>query len=118
MQTLAGSDLFVTTGDDGTSLFLQSRGLEAPGATVLIPDVPTCAGVVHVIDLVLLPTLPDGSQVIFDFRFPTVPTPGTVPVEGPLAPMMPAVEETPEPVPDPPVPAGPVEVRSVVSAPF
>lgn len=59
VKTLLESDVFVTTTDSGLSI--QSRGLDAPGALVVTPDVITCAGPVHVIDTVLLPALPDGS---------------------------------------------------------
>lgn len=63
VTSVLGSELFVST--DGTSIFVQSPGLEAPGATVTIPDQITCAGPVHVIDTVLLPTMPDGTVVAF-----------------------------------------------------
>lgn len=76
VQTFAGSDLQVTTGDGG-AVFVQSRGLEAPGALVTATDVPTCGGVVHVIDAVLLPTQLDGSEVAFL-------TDGMLPSTGPM----------------------------------
>lgn len=64
VQTLVGSDLYVTTVDDG--LYVQSRGIEAPGALVVVADTVTCVGPVHVIDAVLLPTDLDGMNVVFD----------------------------------------------------
>lgn len=59
VKTLSGGMLFVTTTDAG--LYVQSAGLEAPGALVVTPDVVTCPGPVHVIDTVLLPQFPDGT---------------------------------------------------------
>lgn len=53
VSTLLGGDLVVST-VDGT-IFVRSGGIEAPGAAVETADVETCAGVVHVIDTVLLP---------------------------------------------------------------
>lgn len=64
VQTLLGSDLYVTTVGDG--LYVQSRGILAPGALVVVADTPTCVGPVHVIDSVLLPTDLDGMTVIFE----------------------------------------------------
>lgn len=75
VPTLAGSELLVTT--SGGGLFLQSRGLEGPGAEVTAADVSTCAGVVHVIDTVLLPTQVDGTEVPFV-------TDGMMPAGGPM----------------------------------
>lgn len=63
VPTLLGSDLFVSTVDEG--LYVQSRGLEAPGALVVTPDIPTCVGPVHVIDKVLLPADADDMIVMF-----------------------------------------------------
>eukprot|EP00892_Ulva_mutabilis_P001136 jgi/Ulvmu1/11022/UM007_0202.1 len=75
--SLLGSELFVTT--DGTDIFVQSAGIEAPGATVTSPDQTTCVGPVHVIDTVLLPETLDGTVIPF-------PEPSTVigPVISPL----------------------------------
>eukprot|EP00892_Ulva_mutabilis_P008313 jgi/Ulvmu1/5854/UM025_0116.1 len=58
--TLSGGPLLFTV--TGGALYVQSAGLEAPGALVVTPDVITCAGPAHVVDAVLLPALPDGSQ--------------------------------------------------------
>lgn len=63
VPTLLGSDLFVSTVDEG--LYVQSRGLEAPGALVVTPDIPTCVGPVHVIDKVLFPADADDMIVMF-----------------------------------------------------
>lgn len=63
VQTLFGSELFVTT--QGASLLVQSRGIAAPGATVVVPDVATCAGVVHVIDELLVAAGPGGATFAF-----------------------------------------------------
>lgn len=78
VQSLLDSDLFVTTvGDD---LYLQSRGLDAPGAEVVVTNVETCAGIVHVIDDVLLPAKADGSEVMFDMM--PMEAPGPAPSMG------------------------------------
>ena len=45
------------------AIFIQSEGIAAPGAEVLVLGIPTCAGPIHIIDRVLLPTLPNGSVV-------------------------------------------------------
>lgn len=63
VPTLLGSDLYVTTVDDG--LYVQSRGLAAPGALVVASDTITCVGPVHVIDQVLLPADAKAMTVIF-----------------------------------------------------
>eukprot|EP00892_Ulva_mutabilis_P008310 jgi/Ulvmu1/5851/UM025_0111.1 len=113
-QTLLESDLYVAT--FGPDLFVQSRGLLPLGAQVAQADVPTCAGVVHVIDEVLLPTLPDGSEVTFaipdmapgmvsDMVPDIAPdmAPGPVmmaPGPGPMDMPMPAVMPVPDMVPD------------------
>lgn len=61
VMSLGGGELFVSTvGDD---LYVQSAGLKAPGALVVTPDIITCSGPDHVINAVLLPTLPDGSML-------------------------------------------------------
>lgn len=70
VPSLLGEDLFVTT--DGSGIFVQSRGLEAPGATVTVPDQITCAGPVHVVDAVLLPQMPDGTVVEFGEAVPSI----------------------------------------------
>lgn len=77
IQTLLDQDVYVTTSESGLSI--QSRGLKAPGALVLTPDVTTCVGPVHVIDAVLLPALPDGTFT--DFGAEDVPQ-GTAQVTG------------------------------------
>lgn len=56
ITTLLGGELLVTA--SGTDIFVQSEGLESPGASVVIPDVITCVGPVHVIDTVLLAAAP------------------------------------------------------------
>ena len=63
VQTLFGSDLHVTTVGDG--LYVQSRGIDEPGALVIAADTVTCVGPVHVIDEVLLPQDLDGMTFIF-----------------------------------------------------
>lgn len=61
--SLLGSYLYVTTVDDG--LYVQSRGLAAPGALIVAADVITCVGPVHLIDNVLLPAEPQAMAAIF-----------------------------------------------------
>lgn len=80
VNTLLGSELFVST--DGIDIFVQSAGLEAPGATVTIPDQITCVGPIHVVDTVLLPAMPDGSVVEFGAAAPIV-VPEIAPAEFP-----------------------------------
>lgn len=87
LQSLLGSDLFVST--DGTAIFVQSPGLEAPGAEVIDPDQITCAGPVHVIDTVLLPAMPDGTVV--ELGEATVEPSMVLPVEAPSAAVGPAL---------------------------
>ena len=45
------------------AIFIQSEGIAAPGGEVLVLGLRTCAGPIHVIDRVLLPTMLDGSVV-------------------------------------------------------
>eukprot|EP00892_Ulva_mutabilis_P008315 jgi/Ulvmu1/5856/UM025_0118.1 len=59
LSTLAGEELTVTT--LGSSLFLQSGGLAPPGAMVVTPDVATCAGTVHTVNIVLFPASTDAA---------------------------------------------------------
>lgn len=63
VPTLLGSDLVVSTVDEG--LYVQSLGLDAPGALVVTPDILTCVGPVHVINSVLLPADADDMIAIF-----------------------------------------------------
>lgn len=59
--TVGGGTLFVTT--QGENLYVQSAGLEVPGALVTVADVVTCSGPVHVVNTVLLPSFPNGTMV-------------------------------------------------------
>ena len=111
VESLLGSELFVTTVDD--DLFVQSRGLMPLGANVAIADVTTCAGVVHVIDQVLLPTFVDGTMTSFEIAPGMAPDQAPVPAEmpspGPTNTPMPAPASTPDMAPAP----GPMGVCSL-----
>lgn len=74
VSTLLGSDLYVTTVDDG--LYVQSRGLAAPGALVVAADISSCVGPVHVINKVLLPADAEAMTVIFAGEPAAAPQPG------------------------------------------
>ena len=56
--TLLGEELRVTVSEG--QLFVQSSGIEAPGAEIVATDIATCSGILHVVDTVLSPTPADG----------------------------------------------------------
>ena len=63
---LVEEGIFNEANDEATvdeSIFIQSEGITAPGAEVLLLDIMSCAGPIHIIDRVLLPTLPNGSVI-------------------------------------------------------
>eukprot|EP00892_Ulva_mutabilis_P008312 jgi/Ulvmu1/5853/UM025_0113.1 len=104
--SLLGSTLTLTT--KAHDIFVQSTGIVAPGAKVLIPDVMTCAGPVHVIDKVLLPKLKAQPSHPPAMPPPVKKSPTPPPVKKPPPPP-PVMKPPPPPLVKKPPPPPPVK---------
>ena len=52
VRTLDGEEQIINT--PGAGIFIQSSGLAPPGSLIITPDVEICAGIIHIVNKVLL----------------------------------------------------------------
>lgn len=64
LATVAGTD--VTASLEGEDVYVAAEGQDLPGAKVVVLDVETCAGVIHVVDKVLLADAPIADPMMVD----------------------------------------------------
>mmetsp|Transcript_45956 Transcript_45956/g.112128 ORF Transcript_45956/g.112128 Transcript_45956/m.112128 type:complete len:692 (+) Transcript_45956:127-2202(+) len=108
----------VCTPDGGLfQVGVGNTSLDAP--RIILPDVDACNGVIHAIDMVILPARAITDPPVPAPTDPPVPAPTDPPVPAPTDPPVPAPTDPPVPAPtDPPVPVTPAPVTSApTSAP-
>eukprot|EP00892_Ulva_mutabilis_P001134 jgi/Ulvmu1/11020/UM007_0200.1 len=112
-KATAGGGSISVSADAAGALFVGITDSPAPLARIVTADVKTCAGTVHIIDAVMLPTaLVAAAPAPLPVAAPVVapalaPAPVLTPVPAPV-PVAPAVAPVPAPVPAPaPAPVAP-----------
>lgn len=116
VETVGGQPLTVSLGD-GTVTFIGPNN--GGSATVTTPDLMSCKGVIHVIDTVITPGIPDMPTPTTSTPAPTMPTmPAPMPEEpAPEPEEKPAPPPSEEPTPMPVETTPPVDPPSPPSTP-